>query len=142
MTKTSHGHHIPGSPTFDERADQPVARCSVFLGCARCIQESSDYALQSLAPAKPSLGIANEAARFHQTTIEKILERIMEDPTVHYLYEQDLLVLEMGDPVVEIREQDFRLNSDTKLRITTEYRIRAKTKAEIAEENKEKTDGK
>lgn len=40
MTYTTHGHHIPGSPTEDEKPDVPRARCGGTSLCPVCKKDA------------------------------------------------------------------------------------------------------
>lgn len=57
MTRTSHGHHIPDSPTNDEDTSFRVARCGGPGLCALCSLETGKYA----------------EAQFLQAAVEKAL---------------------------------------------------------------------
>jgi hypothetical protein len=48
MTRTSHGHHIPGSRIDDEMERVSVARCGGVKLCTQCIRESAGV------PQRPS----------------------------------------------------------------------------------------
>jgi hypothetical protein len=43
MTFTSHGHHIPGSPDYDESEKVPVSRCGGPNLCSTCKHEAQHY---------------------------------------------------------------------------------------------------
>lgn len=40
MTRTTHGHHVPGTPTDDEVLPVAVARCGGPSVCRRCSREA------------------------------------------------------------------------------------------------------
>jgi len=44
MTYTTHGHHIPNSPTNDENQDVPRYRCGGTLLCPVCRKDAGLWA--------------------------------------------------------------------------------------------------
>lgn len=63
MTYTSHGHHIPGSPTNDEVSQPKVARCGGPSLCKLCQREAAQWRAEAISgPDLTPDGIATQVA--------------------------------------------------------------------------------
>lgn len=135
MTRTKHGHHIPGTTDADERFHMSVYRCGGITLCVNCRKEAG---LIQDTPAEVSQ--RNSILEL----LEKHTERVnysVEDLLLNFFgsYEKarqfaHLYILEEEPLEVELSEGLDLFENRYKMRATTKWRIRHKTAEELAKE--------